>query len=251
MNEDNDAPSNFPNGLPEETQPPAPSPPSALETPLDTYKTVVRRITEMAEDPEFRTQFKAYLEKINPDGDELVSGQELSNFYTHMLVETGNAYNQVIAKEIAEGHSPEEIAKALEEVGFTKASDTGTPQDYSFSAHLEMVAAECRQAGPVDTTDPAYQQFQEIIKNYSQIVTALQIRSSFVGDLLLSEESKALIPKLNPTDAYSLPLFVQMPTQEQNCHAIDQAAKEASLTDPLRPLDTPTAPADRDPTQAR
>ncbi len=82
---------------------------------------------------------------------------------------------------------------------------------------------------------------RELLVSYPQVIMALQVRSSFVGDLVLSDEMKDLIPRLNPSDAYRLPLFVSIPSRNDICNVIKESAQAIRHTDPLRPVDTPKA----------
>lgn len=219
-----------------------PPPAASTVTALDTYKMVVQSITESANDPEFRAKFQEYLKIINPDGDDHVTPEEAANALKGAVVAAKGKMNALIKEEMDRGAPPEAIAKHLEEAGFPRVGDTGTPADFSTTAWLEKAAQECVKEKQSTFVDPNTKMLQEVLANYPDIVAALQVRSSVVGDLVLSDEEKALIPKLHPADAYSLPLFISIPSREQMCQVYKDSAGEMAATDPLRPLDTPKVP---------
>lgn len=220
-----------------------PLPPvTTLVDPIDAYKMVVKNITEQANDPEFRAKFREYLKAINPDEDDHVTSDEIANVVKQTIVQNTEKLNAQLKGALDNGMDPEELYNHLNELGSPIAGNTGTLADFSPSAALEKIAQECSENKDKPLDDPNAKIFQEIVANYPQIVTALQLRSTFIGDVFLSDETKALTPKLNPADAYSLPLFISMPSQERICQVIKESAEEVAITDPLRPLDTPKVP---------
>lgn len=236
--------------------------PAETTAPYNILQGFIQNITERANTPEFREGYQTFLQQLNPDGDKVVTREEMSAFIKENLKGMLETMHSVVNNEIAKGTPHEEIKSSIDQHEELRAEiqrlgldpDQIPPSQFLSTTYmLQGMTAACEtpkenllpeQLATVEQLRDAAQQFQS---DYPNLVAAIQLRSGPLDDLIFSKEEQAWIPKLTPSDAYQLPLFINLPDRAQVCTILRETMVETSASDPFRPQDTPTPPAETSP----